>query len=346
MTTLGRILIRTIRSSFGQFVALVILAAGGITVYYGTHTALANLVNAQAAFERHTRVTDYYFDLVHAPDAVIQTLRRHQGIQEVTGRITHDVKILRGGVGRDIGRIVSFDTPDQTALNRLSVTRGRYFEKNSSAGIEVLLDTQYAAANRINPGDSVEIRAKGRTHVLKVVGLATSPEFVHKMKSALDFPDWDGLAIIMMSHNQARSMFGMPGEINQVLVRFNTDIQESVIVESVRQALEAYGVVRSYPRREQESHKYIRNQIRTLSIVSAILPPGLFLAAISMQFIILRRIIKGHHVQIGILKAMGYENRRIMLLYAAYALSVALAGTLLGIVCGAGVARDHGGYSG
>lgn len=339
MNALQHKLIRTIQTTLGQFIALVMVALGGVTVYYGTGTALSHLISSQQAFYRETAFADYYFEVDRAPAGVVKRIREVPGVLAATGRVQKDVKILKNGSARDTGRLTGFGTVDEPQVNRLFLVKGRYFDQDPSAGgNDVLIDRQYAAAKGIKPGDSLDIIIDGKKGSLRVAGMATSPEFLYKTRNALEFPDIDGMAIIMMPELQAQQILKMTGEINQVLVKFSPGAKETQVKELIEKILKPYGVVTSYPRRDQLSHKYIQSQIDSLSLAAKLLPPGFFVVTIAVQFVLLRRLIKAQHLQIGVMKALGYENRSIMLLFTAYSLTITTAGTILGLLAGSGLA--------
>lgn len=50
MGSLRHKLVRTIRTTLGQFVALVMIVLCGVAVYYGMNTALVRLLEAQQFF--------------------------------------------------------------------------------------------------------------------------------------------------------------------------------------------------------------------------------------------------------------------------------------------------------
>ena len=58
------------------------------------------------------------------------------------------------------------------------------------------------------------------------------------------------------------------------------------------------------------------------------------LVAAAIQFIILTRMIRSQRLAIGVMKALGYNNRRIMWHYTAYGLAVGLVAATLGSILG------------
>ena len=221
-------------------------------------------------------------------------------------------------------------------VNQLRLLSGRMFAPRSSgSGIEVLIDPQYAAANNIKAGDSIAIIAAGRKINLQVTGTAASPEFIYPLRDAsMMMPDPENFGIIMMSTEQAQQIMDMPGQVNQIVVKLAPGTDEQVFQQRAEELLKSYGNIAGYARKDQLSHAVLQAELDGLEINSFYLPLILFLIAAGIQFIILSRLIKSQRLQIGIMKALGYDDLKIIGHYTGYALCVSLLGCLLGIILG------------
>ncbi len=345
MTALQHKLLRTIRTTLGQFLALVLIVVGGVSAYYGMNTAVTKLVEAQQSYYRETRFADYYFYVERAPAGIVTQIQDIPDVLVASGRIQKDIKVVRAEGVYDTGRLTSYDP--QSEINRLFLTSGRYFDANSSAAnIEVLVDNQYAQAWHLNCGDSLDVIIDGRKLSLKIVGMAGNPEFMLKIKNPLEFPDLNSMVIILMPEQQIRQIMGMPGEINQVLVKMSPSANETEIKASITKLLQPYGLTASYPRRDQASYKYVQSQVDTLVLAAKLMPPGFFVVAMMMQFVLLRRLIKSQRLQIGVMKALGYENYAIRIMFTEYSLAITTVGIVLGYLAGSTLAGTIAGLFG
>jgi len=345
MTALQHKLVRTIRTTLGQFLALVLIVLGGVAAYYGMNTAVTRLVEAQQSYYHNTNFADYYFTVVRAPAGIIAQIRDIPGVDDANGRIQKDIKVVRAGGVYDTGRLTSYDPANQ--INRLCLTSGRDLSSSSAgSNLEVLADSQYAQARGLKCGDTLPVVIDGRKLTFKIIGTARNPEFMYKIKNALEFPDLNSMVIILMPDAQMRQILGMPGEINQVLVKLSPSADERVIKEKISSLLKPYGLTASYPRRDQPSHKYVQSQVDTLVLAARLMPPGFFVVAMAMQFVLLRRLIKSQRLQIGVMKALGYENYAIMLMFTEYSLAISIVGIILGSLAGSSLAGTVAGLFG
>ena len=343
MGVLTRKLWRNIISTRGQFLAVTAVVAIGIALYIAMTTAYANLERAQQDFYRQDNFADYYFQAVRAPEEIVNQISALPGVTAATGRIQQDVPVIKDDGSRADARLTSFPLPMDNAVNLLTVLSGRLFEKYPQGGrVEVLLDPQYAAANHLAPGDTVNIVAGGKEVPLTVVGTATSPEFVYPMKDAASLiPEPKDFGVFMIPTNQAQDLLGLSGQINQVVVRLAPGTDQEQIAAQIESILEPYGNLASYPRKQQLSHAVLQGKIDGIKTMSTFLPVIFLGIAALVQFVMIGRMINAQRTQIGVMKALGYGDLQIMLHYAGYALLMGVLGAGIGTGLGILFAVRH-----
>ncbi|TEB12351.1 FtsX-like permease family protein [Pelotomaculum propionicicum] len=336
MSILAKKLFRTIKTTRGQFLAVTAVVMLGITVYISMSTVSYNMIQSRDLFYREYNFADYYFQVIKAPEGVIRQIESVPGVIRATGRIQKDVPVLRENGERASARLTSYPLPMNTEVNRLHLLSGRLFEKYPETGeAEVLLDPQYAAANRLSPNDKVTIVAEGRQVSLTVVGAATAPEFVYPMKDAASLiPEPGNFGIFMVPHNQAQEILNLSGQVNQVVIKIAHGSDEKKIAERVKNILEPYGNLASYPRKQQLSDAVLSGEMDQLRIMARFLPSIFLGIAALIEFVMLGRMVKAQRSQIGTMKAIGYNNFQIMWHYSSYAVLVGALGALLGSLTG------------
>ncbi|MBO8170181.1 MAG: ABC transporter permease [Thermoanaerobacteraceae bacterium] len=336
MSVLARKILRTIWSTRGPFLAVVAVVVIGVSVYISMTTAFYNLNRSKEVFYRENNFADYYFHVVKAPQEIIKQIEAIPGVIKATGRIQKYLPVIQESNKRATARLISYPLPMENEVNRLTLLSGRLFEKYPQNGnIEILVDPQFARANNLAPNDTVTVVAEGKRVSLTVVGTGTSPEFVYPMKDAASLmPEPDSFGIIMIPHNQAQQILNLPGQINQVVLRLAPGIDTEELAEQVKKILEPYGNLADYAREKQLSHAVLQAELDGLKTTSKILPLIFFVIAAAIQFIMLGRMVKKQRLQIGVLKALGYSNRQIIIHYTGYALVVSIMGALLGTLLG------------
>ncbi|MDI6906907.1 MAG: FtsX-like permease family protein [Thermoanaerobacterales bacterium] len=334
-TVLIKRLGRTVLQTKGQFAAIVAVVALGLSVYISMTTAYFNLSRSKELFYRENNFADYYFHVVRAPQQVTRRIEAIPGVIKATGRIQQDVPLLKEGDERATARLVAYPPPLASEVNRIHLLSGRMFDENPQNGIEALADPQYAAANRLAPNDTVTIVAEGRRVPLTIVGTATGPEFVYPLKDAASLmPEPKTFGIFMLPLDQAQQILNQPGQVNQIVVDLAPGVDEDDIAARIEALLEPYGNLASYPRREQLSDAVLQGELDGLKTTARTLPAIFLGIAAAIQFVMLGRMIKAQRLSIGVMKALGYASREIMLYYTGYALAVAVTGAVLGTALG------------
>jgi len=336
MGILGKKLWRHIRHNKGQFLAVVAVVTVGIMAYIAMSASYYNLSQSQAKFYQDNNFADYYFQVVKAPQEIIKQIEVIPGIKRVTGRIQRDVPIIKENEERATARIVSYGLPMENELNHLSLVQGRMFTDNQrGSDIEAVMDPKFASANNLVWGDRVSVVVEGRKVFLTAVGSAISPEFIYTMKDSADIlPDPKIFGIFMLEDRQAQQALNMPDQINQVLIEMSPGADQTQVAEAVKDILKPYGLLGSYPRKDQLSHAILQSELDGLRSVTLFLPLIFLSIAAAIQFVILRRMVRTQRSQIGVMKAIGYNNTQIMLHYTSYALAVSIVGAALGTILG------------
>jgi len=339
MSVLLKKLFRTIWNTRGQFLAVTAVVAVGLTVYISMNTSYYNLNRSKDEFYRDNNFADYYFHVMRAPEQVTRQIESVPGVAAVNGRLQKDVPLVKEGNQRATARITSYPVPME-GVNRIQLLSGRIFERYpQGGGVEVLVDSRFFTANRLSFNDTISIVAEGRKVPLTVVGTGTGPEFTFAMKDAATLmPDPETFGLIMMPLNQAQQTLNLPGQINQVVIKLAPGANEEEVAGRVKELLEPYGNLSSYPLKKQLSNAILQGELDGLKAISGFMPFIFLSIAAAIQIVMLGRMIRGQRLQIGIMKAMGYNNRQIITYYTTYSLSSSLLGALLGSAAGIGLA--------
>lgn len=346
MPALLKKLLRNISQSKGQFLAVVSVIMLGIIIFVTMSSTYYNLRNSQTNFYQVTNFADYYYQVVRAPEQVVKEIENIAGVKKATGRIFFDTAILKEDNKRATARIVTYPLPMDDELNTILLKEGQLFTGETiDSSIEINTNPGYVEANKISWGDKVTVIYEGKPLDLKVIGTADSPEFIYPIKDISDLlPDHESFGIFMLSLYEGQQIFNYKGQINQVIVEFwpNANINETNL--KIEETLRPYGLLTSYPREDQLSHALLQMELDSIKNLTTSLPIIFLLIAAMIQFIILRRMVRNQRAQVGILKALGYSNGKIIWHYSSYALLVSFLGAFIGVSLGwflAGLLTDY-----
>lgn len=336
VNVLTKRLLRSLIAARGQFLAITAVIVVGVTVYISMTATCYNMTKSTERFYHDYNFADYYFQVVKAPKGILRQIESIPGVIKATGRIQKDVIVIKENGERATARLTSFTLPVENEVNRPYLLTGSLFKEDSrESKRQVLLDPKYAQANGLSKGGTVTVIAQGREVQLDVIGAATSPEFIYAVKDSASFmPDPKSFGVFMITNNLAEEILDLSGQVNQVIVKLAPGADEKKIAESIKGILQPYGVLASYPRKDQFSAAILKGELEQLQ-TAAVYFSSIFLGiAALIELVMLGRMVKIQRLQIGTMKAIGYSSFQIMLHYTEYALAIGLLGSLLGIIPG------------
>jgi putative ABC transport system permease protein len=310
MTALNRKLIRDLAHMKSQAVAIALVIGCGVATLTMSMSTLRTMQAAMASYYERYRFADVFAHLKRAPNSLETRLAEIPGVRRAQTRVTVDVNLDIPGMDEPaVGHIISIDPNRRTALNDVHLRRGRPLEPGRSR--EALVSEPFAEAHQLKPGDTVAAIINGRRDDLHIVGIVLSPEYIYQLRSGAVVPDDKRFGVFWMAYDDLAPAFDMDGAFNDVSVSLNPGASQRAVIVEMDRLLEPYGGVGAYARDDQQSHKYVSNEINQLRIMS-IIPPSIFFSVSAFLLnVVLSRIISTQREQIAALKAFGYFGREI-----------------------------------
>lgn len=343
MGVLNRRLLRMIMSSKGQNLAIAMVVALGLMLYVAMSSAITNLDDAVQEYFAMTNAADIYVEIPAISASEVGSLLTVSGVESAQGRIVRDVNFL-SDLEEDANQKITLrviSIPQDTEDAKSGMIHSLYFQTKTqtlASDDEVFLIESFARARDIAVGDDIEIQYAGEDHVLKVKGIVSSSEYIYLMQNDQSLlPDFKNFGILYVRESFAMRSIASNGQYNQVLLKVKDSFagDHESVRKAVEKKLEHLGAQRVYLREDQVSSRMVQEEIRgnkqTMSVV-----PVIFLGtAAAIMFVMIGRFVRNDKVTIGVLKAMGYNNRKIMTHYSLFAVSIGITGAVIGVVLGA-----------
>ena len=137
-----------------------------------------------------------------------------------------------------------------------------------------------------------------------------------------------------MSRDALGPAFDMEGAFNNVTVSLAPGVSEAEVIDRLDELLERYGGLGAYGRDEQESHRFLADEIEQDRITGIVIPSIFLGVAAFLIHMVLSRLVSTQRDQIAVLKAFGYGNVAVGIHYLKFALVAVLAGTVAGTALG------------
>ena len=339
MNVLQRKLRRDFLSARGMLGAVVAIVAFGVASLVGFQTTTDNLANARDAYYSQCRMADIWVDLKKVPLSALPAIEQTPGIAELRSRISQEVIVDLEGVAQPIaGRLLSMPSVRTPVINDLVLTAGNWFSGNGAD--EVIVSQQFAEARNLRPGDPLHLTIDGQRKSLRIVGLGISAEFVYLIPPGGILPTPDNYGVFYVTRHFAENSLGMNGAANSLVARLTAQANQNpeAVLRQISEQLHPYGVFATTPRSQQGSNLNLSAELGGLATMAAMLPLIFLSVAALVLNVLMTRLAAQQRVVVGTLKALGYDNRTLFAHFIQVGVLVGLAGGLLGLLMGYGLA--------
>ncbi|MFT9816709.1 ABC transporter permease [Lysinibacillus sp. NPDC056185] len=313
-------LLRDIKQSMGQFIAVVIVIAVGAFFYAGLVTYSNNL-NAYTKdyFQKHNLSDlNVYYSQLSKND--VTRLSKIEGIHKIEGRYTFDGTQSFEDYKTSL-KIHSI--PDNNEINTPTITEGSIPLKKD----EILLDSHYAKEHHYRVGDQITINANESSFNFTISGLGENVE--HAKKNDIQDHKTYGVAYIA-EESLPEILNGF--YFNEIIV----DATEGYDIEKLGKSIEEQSKQLSYldqiSKERTFNYSKINQTINNNNLMSKVIPLVLFLIEAIILFLAMSRTIASQRNQVGIMKALGVKNSNIMLHYMGYPVLAGILGSIIGCV--------------
>lgn len=332
--TLDRKMLRELwrlRSQLLSIGAVVATAVVTLVALRGTHRALAE---ARDAYYRDYRLADVWAPVERAPETLREEILALPGVASVSTRVTTLATLdLPWLDAPGLGLFVSIPDGGAAPLGALHLVRGR--RPAPASPDEVLASEAFARTNALEPGDSIRAVLEGRFRVLRIVGIAISPEHSYSVPPGGLFPDDERFGVFWMARSALAPAIDAEGAFTEVAVALAPGASERAVIRRLDLLLERHGGLGAYGRSELLSYRIVEDELSQNRAMSLVVPAIFLGVAAFLLNLVLSRLIATQRTEIGTLKAFGYTDAQVARHYLGYAVAAVLAGALVGAAAGA-----------
>jgi putative ABC transport system permease protein len=330
---LDRKLVRDLWVFRGQASGIVLVLACAAAAVSMSFSVQRSLDATREDYYRRYGFADLFASVTHAPLSLVETIRRIPGVEAAAARIVGYGTISIAGFDEPVsGRLISLPEDGDPPVNALVLRRGRRPAADQPEGIAV--NESFAAAHNLSPGNRLTATIGGHKRNLVVAGIALSPEFIFALGPGQIVPDDRRFAIVWMDRSALATDLGMSDQFNDLALRLRPGTSTSGVTEALDRLLALYGGTDIHDRSQQYSHAFLSSQLTELGAVGVLVPAIFLGVAVVLLHASMLRIVELQRAQIGIIKALGFDDHSIGWHYVKFALVLAGAAVLLGLPVG------------
>ncbi len=324
---------RDMMASKGAYVACLVIIIMGLLLNTALTLAVENLKSSRQDFYTQQNFAHGFASVRALPASEVSKLAAIEGISEIQGRLVKEVQVMSFDREENVFlRLISWDTANENPINGMRLELGDHLMANSH---NVWVDNKFFEANELSLDDTLQVIAGGQLQNLEIVGMGRSPEFVYATRSQADiYPSPTTFGVAYMPEQAMKYMFPEDTHYNDLVFKLEPGYEYEDVKDVLESRLKRFGLISLYPREDQMSHLYLDMEITGVEAMSTGMPILFLSIAAMIQYIVLKRLVEQQRGQIGIMKAMGYSDKEIIIHYMSYGITLGFIGGLLGGIAG------------
>lgn len=344
MSGLNRKLLRDLIRLRGHVTAIALVATCGVASFVALWEAYQGMVAARDAYYRDYRFADVFASARRAPIERAERIASLPGVATVEHRLSTVVMIeVRDFAEPAFARLSSLPDIGQARLNQLYLRAGRMLAPGRAD--EVIVGQAFADAHRLRPGDQLTAIINMRRQMLRIVGIANSPEYINEGFEYASVPDHKRFGVLWMGRGALEAALDMKGAFNSLTLTLSPAGDQRAVIEAVDRELDPFAGRGAIGREDHFSARFLEDEIKQDRITGTVVPAIFLSVAAFLIYNVLLRLVTMQRAQIAVLKAFGYGNLTIVAHFVKLAIAAvgvgALAGVALGVYFGDGLAAMY-----
>ena len=321
--SLSKKMLRDIKINKTQFISILLMAFLGVFAFCGVCSEYYGLEQTSSEFYRDTNLADGW---------IYNTTITDKAVDEISNFSTdHEKQLLVQSVGNfSNDPDITLHFVEDNKISKFYVTDGEDFNLSDDSG--VWLDKRFADAQNLSVGDNITFKFNGMTIEKEIKGIGYSPEYVYEASPTSIIPDFKDMGFAYLS-NKAFPLSNVP--YNVLLVKFNQNPDD--FEKSLEDSVDCLSFTRQS---EHVSVSQFNEEMAQHKMIGNVFPIVFILVTFLTLLTTMTRIIAHQRTQIGVLKAVGYKNRTIILHFMSYGFWPVLTGAFLGLVTGPMIIPD------
>jgi putative ABC transport system permease protein len=337
MNTMRIKLMREILDAKVRFIAITFVVVIGVMIFIGSSMSYRNLKTSYLYTYQKLNFADFRVKSERIPQYLVNRSAEVPGITMATPRVKEDASFTLSNGKRLVGRVTGIPTK-RPIVDDLLIEEGRFFKSGDS--MVCIAESHFAEFYKLHPGDTVFYIKNGVEIPVKVIGVAASPEYLVLAGEKGDFSSIlsvTSMAILYMPVSDVQQMADLPNKYNQVLYKVRDPKNMEPQIAAVEEIMKDTGIQEILTQEEHQGNQMLEMDLEGFKSF-ALFFPLLFLGIACFSiYILLSRLVYTQRPFIGVMRAMGYSRRQILMHYLSFALAIGILGAIVGAVGGYGL---------
>lgn len=325
-------LIRTFFKYKAQFISMIIMVILGIAIFVGFNAEWYSIDKDTSAFFDETNFATYRIYNDKKPFSLedLDKIKKIDGVSKATRYISIDVSETREN------DIIKLTVSENFTVSSFALQDGKEYDSNDENGI--WLSKNYASRNNYKIGDVIELKYGNIVRQLTIRCICLSGEYLINTHNDALMPDFDkvGYAYTTPAFYEKLST-DIFGSVYYPQINVISSSNKEEFSTNVDKALNT--TLQVIPLDDVVSYSQAKGESDEGKTMGSVLPVIFLLIAILTMVTTMNRITSNEKVQIGILKALGFKNKRILWHYTSYAFTIGAIGGVIGLILGFAISK-------
>ncbi len=335
MKKLQRKLVKDLNASKGLFIAVTIIIFLAVAFFGAMFMAYQNLNDSYDYSYEQLRFADFTVKVSQDASEATDELENIEGIDTVTGRMNADFALTLPGAQtkKVLARVISLPPSDAArtdVVNDVLVEEGNYFLDDES--LSLLIEKNFADHHKLKPGQIAHLTLEEDEIPFEIAGIVASPEYIFPAKSRQEIMTSSEVWGVVFVPEDMITVLNRP--VNEFCFLMEDGADYDSIITKVETILNRYQVMDVVPREDQPSYTGLEMDLEQFATLAELFPLLFIIVGAMATYILLTRIVYNQRPQIGLMRAMGYSRRQVMVHYLGFALVIGLVGSMAGIIVG------------
>lgn len=346
---LRRKMFRDIRKNLSQFITIFLMIMIGVMAYSGIEAYMDGMTKTGNKFYTENNLQDLNVSGPNFTKEDLDTIKSIDNVKNAERKLS-----ITGVTDKDKTLLINFI--ESNDISKFYVFEGEKFDRDKSG---VWIDKFYANENKIKVGDTILVKYENLELQEKVLGIINIPDHLYDVRDESElFPDRKQFGVAYLSVNEITEDYiksrvmkemGITEEeiFNQYVPDFNykdylvfnsvmVDVKDKNKRDKVKEEIEdkvknALAIINIEDSLSYTTYQGEIDEGKTyVGVFSGIF---IFIAMLSV-ITTMTRIVKKDRVQIGTLKALGFNNRKILFHYIGYGLWISIFASVAGLILG------------
>ena len=323
MKKLSKKRLRDIKQNKMQFFNIFIMVFLGVFVFAGIHAYMDGMEESADKYYKDNNFQDIWLSGENFSNDDLEKVKNMENVKDAERILTIKTEL-------ENKNDVTLDTNfiESNNISKMYVVDGEEFSKDKKG---VWFDSYLAKNLDLKVGDEITFTYQNMKMTEKILGLVNTPDHVYFVKDDTEiFPTHKNYGYMYLSINELPQ--GMLQIFNQIIVDVNkTDKMQETKANLENNIKSAIAVT---DRESSVSYKGYNSEIEEGTTYSGVFTfLFLFIAVLSVTTT-MNRFVKKQRTQIGILKALGFKNRKIINHYVGYGFIISLVASVVGLLAG------------